>query len=245
MAPPRAALGRSSGRRQRYYTPQEVSMHNTPNDCWVSFLGGVYDLTRVLKASGKWVGLQIESCSVSTAQRQQRRLRRRFDPATGDVRTYVHPDTQLRVPYCPQGEFVHLSPMWPCTEVDCGGQQPWWRDPLLRVGTLSDATRVVRIKNVLTGQEDALEVPGEEVVAEVQQRYLAANAHAGSYAWKALVRRGGAPSAPLEWAELDLNKTLDANGLPDERAAYEAAGLPGDEAVPVLHVYWCDDLTVA
>jgi hypothetical protein len=56
------------------------------------------------------------------------------------------------------------------------------------VGALSAATRLVRIRNVLTGQEDILEVPGEETVAEVQQRYLAVNSHAASYTWKALVR---------------------------------------------------------
>ena len=28
-----------------YYTPEEVSAHNTPGDCWVSFHGKVYNLT--------------------------------------------------------------------------------------------------------------------------------------------------------------------------------------------------------
>ena len=31
--------------RPRYFTPNEVSSHNTANDVWVSFLGKVYDLT--------------------------------------------------------------------------------------------------------------------------------------------------------------------------------------------------------
>jgi hypothetical protein len=53
------------------------------------------------------------------------------------------------------------------------------------------------------------------------------------------------PKAPLEWTELDLNRSLVANGLPDRRGSYEDAGLPGDEAVPVLHVYWNDDLSAA
>lgn len=51
--------------------------------------------------------------------------------------------------------------------------------------------------------------------------------------------------AQPEWTELNLNATLEANGVPDEAAAYEAAGLGAEEAVPVLHVYWNDDLTVA
>lgn len=32
-------------KRPRYYTPNEVSIHNTLKDLWVSFLGKVYDLT--------------------------------------------------------------------------------------------------------------------------------------------------------------------------------------------------------
>eukprot|EP00955_Chlamydomonas_euryale_P080064 363374-Chlamydomonas_euryale.AAC.7 len=36
---------------RRYYTPYEVAKHNLPDDCWVSFLGGVYDITKLLKVS--------------------------------------------------------------------------------------------------------------------------------------------------------------------------------------------------
>ena len=36
--------------RRRYYTPAEVSQHNHADDCWVSFLGKVYDLTPLLRA---------------------------------------------------------------------------------------------------------------------------------------------------------------------------------------------------
>ena len=31
--------------RARHYTPSEVAAHNTSSDCWVSFLGKVYNLT--------------------------------------------------------------------------------------------------------------------------------------------------------------------------------------------------------
>lgn len=215
--------------------------------------------------------------------------------------------------------------MWPCTGAAAAAAAGtvWWRDPLLRVGALTAAPRRVRVRNVLTQQEDEVEVAGEETVGEVQERYLRVNAHAGSYTWKALVRVGGGgrgrredggrgtepgitafrgagqgrgyqsvvrvggrppqlllrcpqrtrwrllrhaappphprpPPAPRarrqvrcgrgaapEWAELDMARTLADNGLPDEAGSYEDAGLAGDEAVPVLHLYWNDDLTVA
>ena len=31
--------------RPKYFTPNEVSIHNTAKDIWVSFLGKVYNLT--------------------------------------------------------------------------------------------------------------------------------------------------------------------------------------------------------
>ena len=37
-------------RKRTYYTPREVQAHNSPHDdCWVSFLGLVYDMTPLLK----------------------------------------------------------------------------------------------------------------------------------------------------------------------------------------------------
>lgn len=58
----------------------------------------------------------------------------------------------------------------------------------VQVGSLTHNLRSVRVKNTLTGQEDTMEVPGEETVGEIQARYLALNAHASSYTWKALTR---------------------------------------------------------
>lgn len=31
--------------RPKYFTPNEVALHNTSEDCWVSFLGKVFDLS--------------------------------------------------------------------------------------------------------------------------------------------------------------------------------------------------------
>jgi hypothetical protein len=38
----------------------------------------------------------------------------------------------------------------------------------LQVGLLSSKTRLVRVKNVLTEQEDTMEVPSEETVGQVR-----------------------------------------------------------------------------
>jgi cytochrome b involved in lipid metabolism len=34
---------------RRYYLPSELAIHNTKDDCWVSFFGQVFDLTRLLQ----------------------------------------------------------------------------------------------------------------------------------------------------------------------------------------------------
>ncbi len=51
---------------------------------------------------------------------------------------------------------------------------------------MSTRVRLVRVRNVLTGQEHILEVPSEETLGEIRRRYLMVNAHAHSYVWKAL-----------------------------------------------------------
>lgn len=36
-------------KRRRYYTPNEVKLHNSANDCWVSIFHEVYDLTELIQ----------------------------------------------------------------------------------------------------------------------------------------------------------------------------------------------------
>lgn len=42
-------MGPVKGTIRRYYTPYEIAQHNTPEDIWVSFLGSVFDLTRLIR----------------------------------------------------------------------------------------------------------------------------------------------------------------------------------------------------
>ena len=53
-------------KRPKYYTPNEVSIHNTLKDLWVSFLGKVYDLTPLCeKNAGK---LYACTCKLSACK---------------------------------------------------------------------------------------------------------------------------------------------------------------------------------
>jgi hypothetical protein len=109
-------------------------------------------------------------------------------------------------------------------------------------GRLAARIRLVRVKNVLTQQEDTLEVPAEEALSEIRTRYLACNAHALAYIWKAFVHTA---TGGLELQELDMNRTLSENGILDDAKELEARNLEEDFYLPALHLYFSDDLTVA
>lgn len=93
-----------------------------------------------------------------------------------------------------------------------------------RIGLVSK-TRTVDILNMLTGQKDTLLVADEEPLRDILQRYLPFNAHAASYTWKFL----GKP--------LDMDSCLAANGIVFDEDTDE-------DFVPVIHLFYNDDLTV-
>ena len=76
---------------------------------------------------------------------------------------------------------------------------------------------------------------GEERLAAIEERYLLLNSHAKGYVWK----RGGTADS------LDMNADLAANGVADETAQMLLLGIDPDDYLPVVHVYFSDDLTVA
>ena len=73
----------------------------------------------------------------------------------------------------------------------------------------------------------------EETVSAIQDRYLTYNAHAKGYMWKRL------------GVLLDMTQTLEENGIPDESPVFEKLGMDDDDFIPVVHIYFSDDLTIA
>jgi len=53
------------------------------------------------------------------------------------------------------------------------------------------------------------------------------------------------PSSYRYWVWLPTLQTLEENGVLDESPQFEDLGMPNGSYLPVLHVYWNDDLTVA
>ncbi|KAG8461651.1 hypothetical protein KFE25_001269 [Diacronema lutheri] len=219
------------GRAQRrYYTPREVAEHDSAEDCWVSFFGQVHHLTPLLEANK---GILAQPIIDHAGQD----ITHWFDSVTRDVKSYVDPATELRAPYTPMGRFIHVPPLEPTADWVVGFEKPWWKDEQYVVGKLTAMTRPLSVKNMLTRQQHRLEVCAEESMDEILQRYLDCNNHAGSYTWKRT-------DSKQIGRVLDMGKTLDENGIPDERPTFDALSIDDEYYVPTVHLYFADDLTV-
>ncbi|CAH8497101.1 unnamed protein product [Schistosoma intercalatum] len=137
--------------KSRYFTPNEVLAHNSPEDCWVSFLGHVWDLTPICAQNKGSILLQ------PILNEAGRDISHWFDAKTGDVRHHIDPVTNCYVPYTPFGRFVHIPPPYPTTDWATDFGIPWWKDERLIVGYLTKKTRFVRIFNTLALLEHEIE----------------------------------------------------------------------------------------
>jgi hypothetical protein len=90
---------------------------------------------------------------------------------------------------------------------------------------------------MLTKKEDVIKVCGEETISERQDSYMEFNKKSRSYTWKF--------TKEDEIIELELSKTLEENGIPDESEKFLKFGLNDDFDIPVLHIYYNDDLNYA
>lgn len=205
--------------KKRYYTAGEIRF----NDCWVSYFGKVYDLTQLVADHPGQLATPIINASGTDISHW-------FDPVTRNPKMYVDPITMSTEIYCPQGRYIHLPPRYPSTDFD-DVETPWWQDDKYFLGWLSCSVRKIRIVNLLTSQQEELEVPSEETLAEIQERYLEHNRHCKSYLWKRL----GKP--------LDLHKSLEDNGMHDETDEFLKLGMDPDDYIPTIHLYFTDDLT--
>jgi len=101
------------------------------------------------------------------------------------------------------------------------------------IGSLIGKNRKIKLINMLTKHEDTLEVASEETINEILDRYLEINQHAASYTWKRLGK------------ELNMDRNLAQNDIPDETDELIELGIDVDEYIPAIHLYFDDDLTIA
>ena len=157
-----------------------------------------------------------------------------------NLKTYVHPISNLTVPYTPEGRFVHVPLLEPVVYQSAPVSQAWWTDEKCLVGCLTHLPRTARFINTLTGQEHVVEVCEEDKVSEIQSKFYDCNAHAKSYVWKAILDGGAL-------RPLDPDRTLTENGLSNDVETMETLGLDPLEKdnLPTILLYFSDDLTVA
>ena len=149
------------------------------------------------------------------------------------MKTHIDETTQLEVPFTPQGRFLHVEPEEPSTEWQ-DFALPWWADPKYVVGRLTKTVRKIKFMNTLSKSQDIIEVCTEETLAEIQERLIKqVNKHSTGYIW----RFGG--------KQLNMQKTLDINGIVDRSKEMRDAAMNEDEWIPVIHLQFADDLTIA
>ena len=108
----------------------------------------------------------------------------------------------------------------------------WWDNTdKYCIGRLTKKVRKINLMNTLTKEECILEVASEESMNEILDRYLKFNFHAASYTWKRLGK------------VLNMNCSLQENGIEDETKECLALGIDPDEYIPIIHLFFDDDLT--
>jgi hypothetical protein len=110
----------------RYYTREEIAVHNHGADCWVIVFDKVYDLTELI-AQNRGILAQplIEAAGTSISHW--------FNPKTNDIKTYIDPERNIEMPYTPQGRFLHVPPFDPEDKFEMI-PLPWWKDPKYIIG---------------------------------------------------------------------------------------------------------------
>jgi hypothetical protein len=150
------------------------------------------------------------------------------------LKTKIDADLGKRVFIYPsEGRFLHAPNNMPTSFNEPIAEIPWWKDEKYVIGNLTKKKRSIRIINGLTHQEETLEVPSEESINEIRDRYLMFNNHAPSYTFKDIFGK-----------VMDMNLTLEENGIHDLDEEWEYLDVADDEKhIPALIVYFDDDLT--
>ncbi|XP_031783751.2 cytochrome b5 domain-containing protein 1 [Nasonia vitripennis] len=244
-----------SAREFPYFLPSEVALHKRPENCWLSCLGDVYELSEYVTRNSE---SPISQYLVGHAGKDASHW---FD-ARGRLRRYVEPRTgrrQILLPFAsPKPELgdgmskpLHQPAAYGCCarylepgHVDDHSRleateltgKCWLELECLlssrryRRGRLTKKPRTCSITNVLTSQRAVITVCEEDSIGRIQERASIFNRHIGSYTCK------------FEGKLLQPAWSLTENGI----AALESdsyLGSAGITYVPNLLCYFNDDLT--
>ncbi|EGR34263.1 hypothetical protein IMG5_018720, partial [Ichthyophthirius multifiliis] len=151
-------------KKKRFYTLQDLKLHNTANDCWITFFNQIYDITALIQQNinSPFIKPLIEAAGSDITYW--------FDPLSKDPRVQIDLNTGLEKFYCPQGIFLHIQPSGPENiNLVEDLQTPWWKNPIFFIGRLTIRSSKINIINMLTQHEDLIEVPCEETINTFQK----------------------------------------------------------------------------
>lgn len=113
----------------KYFTADEIALHNCPEDCWVSIYDNVYDITELIAQNRSMLAEPLIREAGNSVSHW-------FNKKTGDIKTYIDPVRNIEMPYTPNGRFIHVPPSDP-TEWSTDYDLPWWKDPKYIIGKVN------------------------------------------------------------------------------------------------------------
>lgn len=210
----------------KYYTEEEISLHNHADDCWVTIAERVYNITDLVRANRGPLSVPLVEAGGTSISHW-------FNPKTGDLKTFIDPVRNIEMPYTPDGRFIHVPPSEP-EDMIASVPLPWWKDEQYVIGKVSKKTMKIRVTNMLTRSEDIIKVCKEEALDQIKERYYTYNLNASSYTWKIL--HDG------KFITLKSDMTLEENGIKDESEDFIKLGVDEEAFLPNLLIYYNDDL---
>ncbi len=126
----------------KYFTKEEISVHNNPEDCWVSIFTDVYDLSELINENrGVLANPLIEAAGTSISHW--------FKENSRDVKTFIDPVRHIEMPYTPFGRFIHVPPPDPMDRVEAI-VTPWWKDNRYIIGKVRNNFPVFNCNDLLS-----------------------------------------------------------------------------------------------
>ncbi|KAI5730753.1 cytochrome b5 domain-containing protein 1 [Diaphorina citri] len=207
-----------------HFTSDEVLLRNKPRCCWVIIFGLVRNLSPLVR---EYKGKPEVKTILEYAGED---ISHWFDKSTGDIKYHIHPETGVRVPFTPFGKIPHVDTYLPSYKWKGLQTVPWWKDEQYIIGKVTQKQIPIRILNVLTNQYTYLNVCCEDTLKRIEERYSKFNSNTEQYVWK------------YSGAVLDMDKTLEENGISDHLDIFDACFIPQDYYVPCIYVYFKDEI---
>eukprot|EP01033_Poteriospumella_lacustris_P002294 gene2294-1676_t len=210
----------------KYYTQDEIAVHNHADDCWVIINENVYNITELIREHRGPLAVPLVEAGGTSISHW-------FNSKTGDLKKYIDPVRNIEVPYTPEGRFIHVPPSDPEDMIEAV-PLPWWKDSRYIVGRVSKKTMKIKVTNMLTRSEHIIKVCKEETLNDIKERYYEYNLNSSSYTWKIL--NDG------KFVTLKSELTLEENGIRDESEDFIKLGVDEEAFLPNLLIYYNDDL---